>query len=85
MPITPTWSAELISAVKTDGNVVATVRFTGPGGSTLTETVRGDTLDNVALALWARRRAVSLTKRDVAYVKLSPGPIAFPDPVVGEE
>lgn len=78
MPITPTWSAELVSAVKVDGNVVATVKFTGPGGATLTETTRGDDLDATALAKWAKRRAISLTKRDDALATLTPGPISLP-------
>lgn len=77
MPITPTWSAELVSAVKDGGNVVVTVKFTGPGGVTFTETTRGDDLDDVALARWAKARVVSLMKRDAAHAKLTPGPIAI--------
>ena len=78
MPITPTWSAELVSAVKDGGNVVATVKFTGPGGVTFTDTTRGDDLDDKALARWAKQRAIALTKRDDAHSKLVPGSITFP-------
>jgi hypothetical protein len=74
----PTWSATLLAAVKDGGNVVATVRFDGPGGATLTETTRGDDLDDVALAKWAKARCVAFTKRDAAHAKLSPGPITLP-------
>lgn len=81
MPITPTWSAELVSAVKDGGNVIATVKFTGPGGVTMTETTRGDDLDDVALARWAKQRAIALTKRDAAHAKLTPGNIVFPGDV----
>jgi len=79
MPITLTWSAELVSAVKDGGNVIATVKFTGPGGATITETARGDDLDDVALTRWAKSRIISLMKRDAAHAKLAPGPITIPD------
>lgn len=77
MPVL-TWTAELVSAVKDGGNIVATVRFTGPGGVTIVETTRGDDLDDVALAKWAKARIVALTKRDASHAKLVPGPIAIP-------
>lgn len=76
-----TWSAELLSATKDGGNVVATVRFTGPGGVTLTETTRGDDLDDVALAKWAKARITSFMRRDTAFAQLVPGPITLPPDV----
>lgn len=68
------WTANLDSVKEANGNVVATVTFTD-GTKRVTETLRGDSLDEPTLADWCAKRIACYESCTLSVSRLTPGPV----------